>query len=239
MLVLSHGHGFSGESLFPRALLGVASSVVLGIPLLLLGDRYWPQFKLRHLASGCMQSLVTCLLLGGFSWQWLASAVWGGVVLGIWYSLVIPWVEIWSRRASLPARRGWQAVLAIPLAGGLALGTAASIFFSAQADVLPAFILFFVIGALISMLVCWPMLWLVERYLVTPWRHVIGGAGSGLLIWLISIGPIFMVRPTLIFQGAVTLPPLFWLGPVVFVSIGVIAGLLYSAFVFALGRKKS
>ncbi|QXI30704.1 hypothetical protein [Pseudomonas vanderleydeniana] len=226
-LVLSEGTRLSAESLFPRALFGFISSLALGLPLLLLGDRRWPMSRTRHLANGMVQSLVLYLFFGSFSLSLFKSAVLGGIALGAWYALVLPWVERLNGREGAPAGRSWRSVMALPLAGGLVVGSVASVyFFFAQASVLPIFFLFFVSGALLSMLVCWPVLWLVERFLKTAWRYVIGGAGSGLLMWLMFTGSVFVEKSTTV------LLPAFWLGLGAFALIGSIAGLLYTAFVW-------
>jgi len=144
---------------------------------------------------------------------------------------------------SLPRGRafggGWRAIMALPLTGGLILGGAACVFFFSGTETLPAFVLFFLIGALLGLLVGWPVLWLVERFLVTPWRYVIGGAGPGLLIWLGCVAPLFVSGPALMPKGVVALPPLFWVGPVVFVACGLLAGALYTALTWMRGRAGS
>ncbi|MGY2284075.1 hypothetical protein [Pseudomonas gingeri] len=222
-LVMSSVDTLSQTIAFAMLLFGVLASAVVGIPLLLLGDRYCPTLRWRHWVSGLIQGLVIYLFFGGFSGSLLKVAVVGGLVLGMAYSLAIYWVENWPSRNGSPARRGWRSIIAVPVAGGLTLGTVAVVLFFGQGEVLPGFVLFFLIGALLSMLVCWPLLWLVERFLTTGWRYVIGGGAAGLLIWIITAMPSVLEVRT-----PAARPPLFWAGMAIFVAIGLVAGGLYT-----------
>lgn len=45
------------------------------------------------------------------------------------------------------------------------------------------FWMFFLIGGFLSVMFGWPLLLLLERFFVSRWRYVIGGAACGVCIW--------------------------------------------------------
>ncbi|WP_233789342.1 hypothetical protein [Pseudomonas protegens] len=107
-------------------------------------------------------------------------AVLGGLALGGLFTLLVRGIEALPVAGEGPERQGWSRVLMVPLSGALTLGSIATALYPKCVESLPMFFFGGLIGAWLSVLVCWPMLWLVERVLVTPWRYVIGGGLSGL-----------------------------------------------------------
>lgn len=59
--VMSSLNGFLGSVVFPAFLYGCVSAAVLGIPLLLLGDRRFARFKARYIVNGLIQGLIAYL----------------------------------------------------------------------------------------------------------------------------------------------------------------------------------
>ncbi|MCQ2995022.1 hypothetical protein NLO95_12940 [Pseudomonas syringae] len=53
--------GLSATSLFTGLLYGFIVSMVVGVPLLLVGDRFFPGSKARHIVSSLLQSLLLYL----------------------------------------------------------------------------------------------------------------------------------------------------------------------------------
>ncbi|WP_248747915.1 hypothetical protein [Pseudomonas sp. MWU12-2037] len=218
--------GWSDSVLFSGFLFGSVISIVLGIPLLLLGDRHFDRFRARHMVSGLIQSLVACLLVGAWGWHLLVMTMLSGLALGVLYSVTVSGIDLLPASVDAPLRSRWGRVVSVPLSGGVTLGMAAVLFLSDGA----AFILFSLIGALLGMLVGWPVLWGVERFLKTRLRYVIAGMLSALLIWLASIAPAFLGYPAALSKGAAVWPTLFWHGAIVFPSIGLLSGCVCMLF---------
>lgn len=212
--------GWSDSVLFSGFLFGSVISIVLGIPLLLLGDRHFDRFRARHMMSGLIQSLAACLLVGAWGWSLLVMTVLGGLALGLFYSVVASGIDQLPARVDGPLHTGWGRVVAVPLSGGVTLGVAAVLFLSSGA----AFILFSLIGALLGMLVGWPVLWGVERFLTAHSRYVIAGLLSSLLIWLAAAAPAFFTYATASSKDDAVWPMLFGQGLIVFLSIGLLSG---------------
>lgn len=214
--------GISASALFEGFLFGCVIATVLGIPLLLWGDRRCPQSKTRHLLSALIQSLLANLLLG----LPLVTLVFSTLALGLLYSLVLLGIQRLPP-GPLAAQRSPGSVVAVPLSGGLTLGVAAVVLVGPGAsDSLSAFWLGFLIGGLLSMLVCWPILWLIERFLNTPWRYVLGGGVSGSLIWLMIGLPNFIDYLQTAAPAVYLWPPAFWQGALLFTAFGLAAGAL-------------
>ncbi|WP_139831935.1 MULTISPECIES: hypothetical protein [unclassified Pseudomonas] len=71
--------------------------------------------------SGLIQSLLVSLSYRGPLWQLLLISVVGGVALGGLYTLALGTIEKIPASNQDGAARGWGAIVAIPLSGGLAL----------------------------------------------------------------------------------------------------------------------
>ncbi|KQQ62537.1 hypothetical protein ASF84_27275 [Pseudomonas sp. Leaf127] len=207
--------GWNASNLFSGFLFGVVIAIVVGIPLLLWGDRRFERFKSRHLISALLQSLVAVLLARS---TWLMWAV-GGLALGVLYTAVVSAIERLEVRPK-GARSRWTTIVAVPLSGGLVLGGAAAVL----AQSAGMFMFFTLIGTLLSMLFGWPVLWLIERFFSTRWRYVLGGGISGGLIWLVFGAPVIATDPQAL---ANVLGPwsflLSWL-MVPFLLLGLVAG---------------
>ncbi|NWB99190.1 hypothetical protein HX882_25175 [Pseudomonas gingeri] len=212
--------GWTGPALFSGFLFGSVIAIVLGIPLLLLGDRRFDEFRARHVVSGLIQSLTACLLVGATSWHLWVMSVLGGLILGVLYGVVVRWVERLPKKMGTPLRTRWGAIIAVPLSGGLTLGAAATWYLASGR----AFILFFLIGGLLGVLVGWPVLWGVERFLRTDLRYIIAGMLSGLLIWLVPAASSFLAYPAASPTGVPIWPV------IVFVFIGLLSGSLCLLF---------
>jgi len=91
------------------------------------------------------------------------------------------------------------------------------------------FFMLFLIGGLISMLVSWPVLWLVERFLTTRLRYLIGGVVSSFFVWLLSVAPVFLANPQALLKGSVLSPRGFWSGLIIYLAIGLVSGAVYMA----------
>lgn len=226
--------GWSDSVLFSGFLFGSVISIVLGIPLLLLGDRRFDRFRARHMVSGLIQSLVACLLVGAWGWHLLVVTVLGGLALGVLYSVVVSGIDRLPASADAPLRSGWGRVVSVPLSGGLTLGVAAVLFLSDGA----AFVLFSLIGALLGMLVGWPMLWGVERFLTARLRYIIAGMLSSLLIWLVCMVPVFFTYATSSSKDGAVWPTLFGRGLTVFLSIGLLSGGVCTLFNWLYERRR-
>jgi len=212
--------GPSASALFSGFLFGSLIAIVLGIPLLLWGDRRCPGSRARHLFSALLQSLAANLLLGLSPSTLLLSTLAGGLALGLVFSLALLGIERLPGRAQAP-RRSPGSIIAVPLSGGLTLGLAATLFMDHS---LGAFCLFFLIGGLLGMLVCWPVLWLVERFLSTSWRYLVGGVISAGLIWLLSALPHFRDFALASVPADYPWPPRFGQGALLFLALGLVAG---------------
>ncbi|NBF05922.1 hypothetical protein GV819_26875 [Pseudomonas sp. Fl5BN2] len=219
-------NGWNATQLFSGFLFGTVFALVLGIPLLLWGDRRCPGFRGRHVLSGLIQALVACLLLRMSSTQLLLLSVTAGLTLGALSSLMLHAVE----RLPLPrhgaARQGWWRVVAVPLAGGLTLGSIVAWILPKGSETLAAFLFGATVGGWVSMLVSWPLLWLVEFLLASRWRYVIGGAFSGLVLWLFSGAPGAPLNPQGLSAGLGFWVPLLTHGVMAFVLPGLVAGIL-------------
>jgi hypothetical protein len=228
--VMSSLNGFLGSVVFPAFLYGCVSAAVLGIPLLLLGDRRFARFKARYIVNGLIQGLIAYLFSHTFSAYPLLLSILGGLALGVLYAVVLNAIERIPVKGAALQRKGGGAVVVVPLAGGVTLGSAATLFLSGDESSLPGFVLFFLIGALLSMLVSWPVLWLVERFVATRLRYVIGGVISSMLIWLMIAAPLLLPHPAALSERSMELPPMFREGAAAFALSGLIAGILCSAF---------
>ncbi|MEB0165770.1 MULTISPECIES: hypothetical protein [unclassified Pseudomonas] len=219
--------GFNFTSLFSGFLFGFIVSMFVGIPLLLLGDKVFPGYRVRHILSSLFQSLLIYLVYGGFTLHLLVVAIAGGLVLGGLYTALAMRIEQHVAKQNEP-QRGRGYILGIPLCGGLSLVAAAWGFFSGT-EFVAFFVLFFFVGAGLSMLISWPVLWLIEGFLTTPFRYVVGGILSGFLIWLLCGAP---AGSSALF-GQESLG--FWpfpsmVGMFYFVSVGLVSGLLFTGF---------
>ncbi|MCF5710121.1 hypothetical protein GIV19_22965 [Pseudomonas syringae] len=86
-----------------------------------------------------------------------------------------------------PAQQG--RLYAVPLSGSLTLGTATIVAFPGSDAGVSIFFVSALIGGFLSMLVGWPVLWLIEGYLQTPLLYIAGGMIAGLLIWTFTSLP--------------------------------------------------
>ncbi|WEK11834.1 MAG: hypothetical protein P0Y51_14570 [Candidatus Pseudomonas colombiensis] len=182
-------NGWNATELFSGFLFGFVIATVLGIPLLLWGDRRFGRFKGRHLVSGLIQAWVASLMVHGSSMGlWLMTLL-GGLALGALYSLVVSGIERLAIRREPGFQQRWATILAVPVSGGLTLGGVAVLLDPGGSENLSLFCFFALVGALLSLLVSWPVLWLMQRFFSTPWRYVIGRGISGVLIWLLFGAP--------------------------------------------------
>jgi len=218
-------NGWQESVLFQSFLYGVISAALLGIPLLLLGDRYCAGFKARHFVNALIQVLITYLVLGRYT---LLLAMLQALTLGAMYTFAMLLVDKLPIKGAALQRKGAGTVMAVPLSGGITLAGAAMVFLPMDSPV-ALFLVFFVIGALLSMVFSWPVLWLVERFITTRWRYVIGGVISSLFIWLMCVAPLLLGFNKL-GEHPAGFPPLFKEGAAAFLLIGLIAGLLCTAF---------
>lgn len=217
-------NGWNGTQLFSGFLFGTLIALCLGIPLLLLSDRRCPGFRGRHVLSGLIQALVACLLIRVSTLQLVLLSLGGGLAWSALYSLLESAVQ---RLAVSERPSGWR-LLALPLAGALTLGGLAALLYPKGSETVVVLLLGAAIGAWLSMLVCWPVQWLVERWLRTAWRHVIGGGLSGGLIGALSGVPWPVINPQGPGTGMGFWGPLLTHGIVPFVLIGLLAGGLFS-----------
>lgn len=208
-------------------LLGFIGSMLVGIPFLLMGDRFFPGFKGRHVLSGVLQVVVTYLVYTGYSPRLLLVAALGGAVLGLLYTAFDKFLVRYAANNQVP-QMSKAYVLGIPLCGGVTLAVVATLALGDGSGALASFIIFFLVGAGLGMAAGWPALWLTERFLTTRWRYVIGGVISGLLIWLLFGAP--GLRPTPVAQNMNFLLYQLQFGVLLFIAMGGASGLLFSAF---------
>jgi hypothetical protein len=93
---------------------------------------------------------------------------------------------------------------------------------------------FFLIGVVVSAIIGLPLLFVIDRFLVTTWRYVIGGAAYGLVFWVLMDAPIF---PKDWHRLATST---FWLDyaprrVALWVAFGAIVGALYTGILWCLG----
>lgn len=231
-------NGLDASQLFSGFVYGSVIAIVLGIPLLLWGDRRCPPLPGRHFFSSLVQALAAAVLLGA-STRHLLLAVLGGLALGGLFTLLVRGIEALPVAGEGAERQGWSRVLMVPLSGALTLGSIATALYPKGVESLPMFFFGGLIGAWLSVLVCWPMLWLVERVLVTPWRYVIGGGLSGLVVWLLSGAQGLMVNPQGWSAGLGFWVPLLTHGFFPFLLIGLLSGMLMTACNRMLQREKA
>ncbi len=226
--------GLSATSLFTGLLYGFIVSMVVGIPLLLVGDRFFPASKARHIVSSLLQSLLIYVVYGGFSGRLLLVAIVGGLVLGLLYTAVAKGIERYAAKHQ-ERQQGKAYVLGIPLCGGIPVAVViTSAIDDGSGTTLTSWILFFLVGAGLSMLAGWPVLWLTERFLTTRWRYVIGGVITGLLLWLLFGVP--GLRPTPVAQQMNFLMYQIKYGVLLFVLMGCVSGLLFTGFHWVYSR---
>lgn len=219
-------YGFSGF------LYGFILSMFIGLPLLLLGDRFWAGFKGRHIASGLLQGMLVYLVYGGFGLRHLVTAIVGGLVLGLLYAWIIKRIEQFAASGPGP-QRGKGYLLGLPLCGGLPIAVAALYAFDASANESPVAIFFFVffIGAGLSMLLGWPLLWLIERFFTGRFRYIIGGLWTGFLIWLLFGAP--GLAPGLASEKSAAYGYILITRLGLFLACGLASGLLFTGFNWA------
>ncbi|WP_459747327.1 hypothetical protein [Pseudomonas sp. 3A(2025)] len=177
-------NGWDSTELFSGFLFGFVIATVVGIPLLLWGDRRCGQFKGRHVLSALVQSLVMVLMVRDSFINLLLMCAIGGLTLGLLYTVVVTAIERLPVRRAAGGRQRWGMIVAVPVSGAVAVGATAMLF-PLGLEPLRMAVFFALIGALLSMLVSWPVLWLIERFISTRWRYVLGGGISGVLIWLL------------------------------------------------------
>lgn len=227
---IAHGalQGWNDSMLFSGFLLGTIIGVVVGIPLLLRGDAKNTNSIRRHLLSAQIQALLVWLLSGA-SLEDIPVAIGAGILLGLLFLITITVIEHLSKRNDgLPRpQQGW--VYAVPLSGGITLGAAAVLSFASPEERVPAFIFAFMVGGILSMLVGWPTLWLIERYLRTPLRYVAGGMITSLVIWVFCALPNLLNAFWSPSAQAFAWPTHFSGGAATFLLIGVVAGCVCTA----------
>lgn len=226
--------GWNESMLFSGFLFGTVVGVVFGIPLLLRSDANGASSNGRNLLNALIQSLVAWLL-GGASLKYLPLAIGSGIILWLLFSATIYGIERLYEGSDETryAARGW--VYAVPLSGAITLGTAAALYLPGSDESIPAFILMFMVGGLLSMLVGWPVLWFTERYLQSPLRYIAGGMITGLLIWVFSALPNLVDAITTSSASPFVWPMNFSHGALVFVFIGIVAGSLCTAINSCIG----
>lgn len=207
--------------------LGFAGSMLVGIPFLLIGDRCFPGFKARHVFSSVLQILFTYVLYSGFKPQLWIAAIAIGVVLGLLYTAFDRYLVRYAARSPVP-QMSKVYVFGIPLCGGASLAVAAMWAFAFPSEPVPLFIISFLVGAGIAMLVGWPVLWLTDRLLTHRSRYIVGGTVSGFLIWLFLGAPGLLPLPT----GQYMSYLVNQIGPrmLVFVGFGCTSGLLFTGY---------
>lgn len=170
---------------------------------------------------------MTYLVYTGYSPRLLLVAALVGAVLGLFYTAFDRFLVRYAAHSQVPQMSKIY-VLGIPLCGGVTLAVVASMALGDGSETLATFILSFLVGAGLSMLAGWPALWLVERFLTTRWRYVIGGLISGLLIWLLFGVP--GLRPTPVAQHMNFLLYQLQYGVLLFIAMGCVSGLLFTGF---------
>lgn len=144
--------GLSATSLFTGLLYGFIVSMAVGVPLLLLGDRFFPASKARHIVSSLLQSLLIYVVYGGFSGRLLLVAIVGGLVLGLLYTAVAKGIERYAAKHQ-ERQQGKAYVLGIPLCGGIPVAVLiTSAIGDGSGTTLTSWIFLFLVGAGLSML---------------------------------------------------------------------------------------
>ncbi len=227
---------WNGENLMPGFLYGCLIGVVLGIPLLLRSETKGNHSKGRYLFNALTQALAGWLLAGA-SLNSLPLAIGRGVALAILFSATIYGIQklCTSDNQSRPAKRA--ALYAVPLSGALTLGTTTVIGFYGPDIGLSTFVMAGLVGAFLSMLAGWPVLWFIERYLTTPLRYIAGGIVTGLLIWLcITLEQLVNAMHAMVSGGDYVLPESFLEGAVFFAFIGMVAGIVCTGIILGCER---
>ncbi|WP_439922128.1 hypothetical protein [Pseudomonas syringae] len=227
---------WNGENLMPGFLYGCLIGVVLGIPLLLRSEAKGNHSKGRYLFNALIQALAGWLLAGA-SLNSLPLAIGRGVALAILFSATIYGIQklCTSDNQSRPAKRA--ALYAVPLSGALTLGTTTVIGFYGPDIGLSTFVMAGLVGAFLSMLAGWPVLWFIERYLTTPLRYIAGGIVTGLLIWLcITLEQLVNAMHAMVSGGDYVLPESFLEGAVFFAFIGMVAGIVCTGIILGCER---
>lgn len=209
-------------------LLGFIGSMLVGIPLLLIGDRCFPGFKARHVLSSVLQILFIYVLYSGFQPRLWIAAVAIGVVLGLLYTAFDRYLVRYAARSPVP-QMGNAYVWGIPICAGIPLAIVAMLILSdGSSGHMAALILFFLVGMGIGMLVGWPVLWLTDRLLTHRLRYIVGGTVSGFLIWLLFGAPGLLPLPTGQYMNYLMDQP----GPrmLTFVWFGCASGLLFTGY---------
>lgn len=221
-------NGWNSTELFSGFLFGFLIATVVGIPLLLWGDRRCGQFKWRHVLSTLVQSLVMVLMVRGSFLNLLLMWAIGGLTLGVLYTAVVTAIERLPVRRAGGGRQRWGMIVAVPVSGGLTAGSVAALFYSADST-LQMFLFFALVGVSLSMLVSWPVLWLMERFVSTRWRYVLGGGISGVLIWMLFGMPLTPAYPAAFVSEVSAWNFLLQLLIVPFVLLGLLAGVICTA----------
>lgn len=227
---------WNGENLMPGFLYGCFIGVVLGIPLWLRSEAKGNNAKGRYLFNALIQALAAWVLAGA-SLNSLPLAIGRGVALGLLFSATIYGIQILckSDNQSHPTKRA--ALYAVPLSGALTLGTTTTLVFSGPDIGLSAFVMACLVGAFVSMLAGWPVLWVIERYLKTPLRYIAGGIVTGLLIWLcFTLENLVQAMHAMLSAGDHALPKSFLEGAVFFAFTGMLAGMVCTGIILGCER---
>lgn len=147
--------GFNPGLIAVGLILGFIGSMLVGIPFLLMGDRFFPGFKARHVLSSVLQVVVTYLVYTGYSPRLLLVAALVGAVLGLFYTAFDRFLVRYAAHSQVPQMSKIY-VLGIPLCGGVTLAVVASMALGDGSETLATFILSFLVGAGLSMLAGWP-----------------------------------------------------------------------------------
>ncbi|MCD5983701.1 MULTISPECIES: hypothetical protein [Pseudomonas] len=164
-------------------------------------------------------------------------AIGRGVALGLLFSATIYGIQKLGKsdNQSRPAKRA--ALYAVPLSGALTLGTTTILAFSGPDIGLSAFVMACLVGAFLSMLAGWPVLWFIERYLKTPLRYIAGGIVTGLLIWLcFTLENLVQAMHAMLSAGDHALPKSFLEGAVFFAFTGMLAGMVCTGIILGCER---
>lgn len=221
-------NGWNSTELFSGFLFGFLIATVVGIPLLLWGDRRCGPFKGRHVLSALVQSLVMVLMVHDSFINLLLMWAIGGLTLGVLYTAVVTAIERLPVRRAGGGRQRWGMIVAVPVSGAMAVGGTAMLF-PLGLEPLRMAIFFAFIGALLSMLVSWPVLWLMERFVSTRWRYLLGGVISGVLIWLLFGAQVTPADQVAIAKAVGPWYVLLQYLIVPFVLIGLLAGVICTA----------
>lgn len=149
------------------------------------------------------------------------------MALGLLYTAFDRYLVRYAARSPVP-QMSKVYVFGIPMCGGASLAVAATWAFASPSEIVPLFIISFLVGAGIAMLVGWPVLWLTDRFLTHRLRYIVGGTVSGFLIWLLLGAPGLLPLPT----GQYMSYLLDQIGPrmLVFVWFGCLSGLLFTGY---------